>query len=238
MCTTRLVCLVALTLAGAGQGLRFSPAPRAGAQTSPALQPGISVEMAVTSHAVPVPEADGAEARIVTVTESGELYLGIDRVSVDGLFAAMRTRPHDREQKLYVKADARATFARVSTVLQDGRKALFLEAILLTSQQGRPESGAIVPPMGLELWLSTESATPGATVVELLSGQVETEVRINHRRVAWPAVQSTIETIRRDGGAREVRLKADGRLSFAEVARLIDACRAAGARVTPVDPEI
>jgi len=237
MCTTRLVCLVALALSGAGQGLRFSPAPRAGAQTSPALQPGISVEMAVTSHAVPVPEADRAEARIVTVTESGELYLGIDRVSVDGLFDAMRTRPHDREQKLYVKADARATFARVSTVLEDGRKALFPKAILLTSQQGRPESGAIVPPMGLEVWLSTER-TPGAAVVELLSGQAEAEVRINHRRVAWPALQSTIETIRRDGGARELRLKADGRLPFGQVAQVIDACRAAGARVTPVDPEI
>jgi len=56
----------------------ISAAPQSSAQ---AMQKGISVDLARTSSAVPVPDADNQDALIVTVTDSGGLYFGIDPVT-------------------------------------------------------------------------------------------------------------------------------------------------------------
>ncbi len=45
------------------------------------LQKGVSVQMAVTSNATPMPEADNPDAWIVTITSDGSLYLGTHPVS-------------------------------------------------------------------------------------------------------------------------------------------------------------
>ena len=60
----------------------ISAAAQSGAQ---AMQKGISVELARTSSAVPVPDADNQAALIITVTDSGGLYLGIDPVPPEAL---------------------------------------------------------------------------------------------------------------------------------------------------------
>src|SRR5712671_6358598 len=60
----------------------MSAVPRSNAQ---ALRKGISVELAPTSSAVPVPDADKQDALIVTVTESGKIYLGPVSVAPDSL---------------------------------------------------------------------------------------------------------------------------------------------------------
>ena len=43
------------------------------------LQAGISVNLPIVSNAAPVPDADKEDALIVTVTENGDTYLGVDR---------------------------------------------------------------------------------------------------------------------------------------------------------------
>jgi len=45
------------------------------------MQKGISVELVPTSSAVPVPDADSPDALIITVTDTGKLYFGIDSVT-------------------------------------------------------------------------------------------------------------------------------------------------------------
>ena len=42
------------------------------------MQRGVSVQMAVTSNATSVPDADSNDAWIVTVTADGSLYFGAD----------------------------------------------------------------------------------------------------------------------------------------------------------------
>src|SRR6202035_1800469 len=83
----------------------LSTSPRSTAQ---AMQRGISVELAPTSSAVPVPGADNPDALIITVTDSGKFYFGIDLVMPRSLAEKIKGRVFDRTQNLYIKADARA----------------------------------------------------------------------------------------------------------------------------------
>jgi len=59
------------------------------------LQKGISVQLAVTSNAAPMPDADSEEAWIVAVAADGRMYFGIDPVTPEGLADKMKSRPHD-----------------------------------------------------------------------------------------------------------------------------------------------
>jgi biopolymer transport protein ExbD len=87
------------------------------------MQKGISVELAPTSSAVPVPGADNQDAVIITVTDSGKFYLGIDPVAPASLAEKLKARMSDRTQNLYIKADARAPYAYVVKVLDATRTA-------------------------------------------------------------------------------------------------------------------
>src|ERR1700747_333475 len=107
------VCLVALTLA-------TNVTPSASAQSA-TMQRGVSVQLAVTNNASPMPEADDENAWIVAVTACGAIYFGTDPAAPASLADAMKRRPRNRAQKLYVKADARAPFANVERVLEGGR---------------------------------------------------------------------------------------------------------------------
>ena len=87
------------------------------AQT-PALQKGVSVQMAVTNNATPMPEADKQDAWILAVTATGQVYFGTEAVSAEQLSEEMKTRPRNRNAELYVKADARAPYASVKKTLE------------------------------------------------------------------------------------------------------------------------
>jgi biopolymer transport protein ExbD len=123
----------------------------ASAQAAPAMQPGISVEMPVTKNATPVPDADGDDALIVTVTDGGAVYIGVRPVDLDVLTDELDGSLSNRvERKLYVKADARTAYANVVRVLDAARAAGVEAPILLTTQRDRLEPGAYVPPRGLQ----------------------------------------------------------------------------------------
>jgi len=115
------VCLIAVTLATApsvaaqsvvtapensGPGLKLVRRTGPSENAAQALQKGISVELPVTSNAAPMPAADNEDAWIVTVAADGRTYFGTDPVTPAGLEGAMKSRPRNREQKLYIKADA------------------------------------------------------------------------------------------------------------------------------------
>src|SRR5579864_4058382 len=139
---------------------------------SPELQRGIRVELAATSNASAMPEADKNDAWIVAVTADGSLYFGVDPVDPQGLANDMMIHPRKRTAKLYIKADARAPFAKVGRVLEIGRTAGFESAVLLTSQAEPPAQGSIVSPKGLEVLVGPAlPAGTVATVVQVLNSR-------------------------------------------------------------------
>jgi biopolymer transport protein ExbD len=129
----------------------------------PALRQGISVEMAPASSAAPMPEADQAEARIVAVTRSGDVYWDVAPVTPAALTEQLRLTPNAR---VYVKADTRASYASVATVLNALRAAGAGNANLLTSQTG----GAL--PTGVEVSLGAVPDSPERAVALNPAGPV------------------------------------------------------------------
>ena len=136
----------------------MSEVPRSSAQ---AMQKGISVELASTSSAVSVPLADKQDALIVTVSQSGKLYFGIDAVTPDALVKELKNRMSQRTQNLYIKADARAPYAWVVKVLDAAHEAGITSVTLLTSQTKTTQAGTVVSPEGIEMELARRS--PAAT---------------------------------------------------------------------------
>ena len=109
--------------------------------TKPVLRQGISVEMPVASEAAAMPAADEVSATVVTVTEEGTVLLGSQPVEVNALARVPAST-------VYLKADARAPFQKVLTVLDalHGRS-----IVLLTAPTVRGAPGKISPPYGVRL---------------------------------------------------------------------------------------
>jgi len=109
--------LIALTIAGSALA------------QAPALQRGISVQMPITTSAGLLPAADNPDAWVVTVTESGHLYFGVESVTPESWQQEMQSRPRNREQELYIKADGRAPSSSLKRVLEAARADRFSTSI-------------------------------------------------------------------------------------------------------------
>jgi biopolymer transport protein ExbD len=202
------------------------------------LQKGISVEMAVTANATPMPEADDANAWIVAVARDGSIYFGTEKVTPEGLAEAMKSRPRNREQKLYIKADARAPFAEVQRILQAGRAVGFDAPVLLTSQPEQPAPGAIVPPRGLEVPVRVPSSTEAIVVQISVSSRPSPRLTVNGADVSDAALAGMLRRMLQSRSEKIVVLKAEGQLPFVQVAHVIDLCRGAGAKAAVAGPEL
>ncbi len=209
------------------------PARTANAQQ---LQKGISVQMAVTSHATPMPDADDADAWIVTVRRDGAVHFELEMVSDEGLLQAMKSRRRKPDQRVYIKADARAPFAAVERALDAARADLFDSAVLLTAQNDSPAPGVMVPPTGLEVSLTQPTST--ATVVELRMSGHRAAATINREATPWDELQDSVRQHLQDQTENVVRVQAYGTVPFTEVVRVIDLCFAAGAKITIATAEL
>ncbi len=107
--------------------------------TQPPLQKGISVEMPVANHAVPVPDADKPGATIVTITNTGDIFVGTQRADSNSL--------SDLRGNVYLKADAHAPYEKVLGVLD----ALAGRSVVLLSSSTNAASGGIVAPRGIKV---------------------------------------------------------------------------------------
>ena len=226
------VCLIALTLTTA---LRAQPEPR----THLPLQKGISVELPVTSNAIPVPDADQEDAFIVTVTDEGSVYFGIGLTSTAALAERVKGGLSNRtEKKLYIKADARTPYASVARVLDALRTAGVEAPNLLTAQTGSSEPGTLVSAKGLEVSLGPRLASGSEAVVLQVakSGQRLPRLKVNDEPVPWEALQSTLRLLFQKRRDRVVLLKAEGTLPFADVVTAADMCRSTGTEVVLVTP--
>jgi len=211
-------------------------APRTG--NTQQLQKGVSVQLAPTSNASLMPDADNQDAWIVAVTANGTLYFGIAPVTPSELADKMKSRPRRRDQNLYIKADALAPFAAVRQVLATAQAMGFEDPVLLTSQSDSPAPGTVASPQGLDVLLAptSDSATP---VVQITRGaQKEPTLQVNHRQIPQSNLKNLLKQLLQTRSEKVVLVKADGPLSFADVVHIIDTCHSAGAKVIISTPEV
>jgi biopolymer transport protein ExbD len=202
------------------------------------LRQGVSVQLAVTSNAAPMPDADNEDAWIVAITADGSMYFGVNPASPAAIAEKISGSGH--QNKLYIKADARSAFANVLKVLEAARAAGSGTSVLLTAQPGWSPPGARVSPMGLEVLLSPSSAAGStSTVVQVLkSNKPDPILRINNQLIPWAALPNTLTQLSQNQTEKLVVVKTEGLLPFAEVVQVIDTCRSAGLKVALVTPQL
>jgi biopolymer transport protein ExbD len=185
----------------------------AGAQT-PVLRKGVSVQMAVTTNAVTIPDADLADSLVVAVSFHGAIFLGATPVTPVQLSEKAKADLQGRPgKKVYLKVDARTPYPVVAEVLGALRTAGVDAPILLTSQHASADA-SYVPPAGLEVLLTPPSATSQSTNLRVGNGQ-----------------PSDAELKQRAQRNRLLVLQPDEAAPFGDVVHVIDVCRTAGAKV-------
>lgn len=207
------------------------------AQT-PALQRGVSVQMAVSKSAVPMPDADKRDAWIVAVTADGQIYFGTQAVTSKGLAEEMIARPRKRTAKLYIKSDARVPYTSVKETLAVAKTDLFDDAVLLTNQPQTAPMGTLVPPNGLEVMLTAKLGSAPVAVQVLKSGQKTPQLKINNNEISAANLQSALNQALQNQSEKIVAVNADGQLPFSQVVQVIDACHSVGAKVVLPAPEL
>ena len=117
------------------------------------LQRGVSVQLAVTSNAVAIPNADKQDALVVALTADGTTYLRGEPLPAPALADRVRSILSNRKDKtLYIKADARVPYARLVEVIDAVQKSGVKDLTFLTAQQDAADQGRRpVSPKGLEL---------------------------------------------------------------------------------------
>jgi biopolymer transport protein ExbD len=117
------------------------------------LQRGVSVQLAGTTNAVAVPNADQPDAVVVALTADGTTYLRADAVRTPDLANEVRSILSNRKDKtLYIKADARVPYARVIEIIDAVQKSGVEGVTFLTAQQDAGNPGTKpVSPKGLQL---------------------------------------------------------------------------------------
>jgi biopolymer transport protein ExbD len=233
------VCLItSLTVAGVHAIEQSVEASQASA-TAQVLQKGVSVKMAGANNAQPMPDADNADAWIITVTADGRLYFGVDPVTPADLQQRMIRTPRKRSQRLYIKADARASFASVQKALDAASTAEFASPVLLVSQEGTVSPGTVVSPKGLEILMDGPANSGAKSVVELnYSAQGSPTVRLDDQEIPFAALRDRLNQVVQSKKEKAVLLRADRRSSFGDVARVVDACRAEGLTVVVATPVV
>ena len=200
------------------------------------LRLGISVQMPPASSAVPMPDADNENAWIVTVTADGSLYFGITPVTPASLVEEMKIHPRNREQKLYIKADARTPYANVEKALAASHVDLFEAAVLLTSAADSPQTGTMVSPKGLEVLLSAPAGSQPTEVQLINSGQQTPILKINNRQIPLTNLSNMLTQLFQNRPEKVVLVRGEGQLPFADVVHVIDGCHSTGAKVVLTIP--
>ena len=90
----------------------------------------LPVDMAVASHAVPMPDAEKEDAITVMIARDGRVYFRNYRTTLDDLPRAIEEAVRDgSERKVYVKADARARYSDVKATIDEIRLAGIREVV-------------------------------------------------------------------------------------------------------------
>jgi biopolymer transport protein TolR len=113
---------------------------------TPMLQHGVSVDMAKVNNPEQMPDADKEDALLVAVTRENKVFFGTDPINPDDLTQKIKDRLANRtDKRVFIKADARAHFGWVVTVVDNVRSAGVDQLGLLTDQK---KAGTLAPPTG------------------------------------------------------------------------------------------
>jgi biopolymer transport protein ExbD len=90
----------------------------------PTPHQGVSVDIPKVNHPKPMPRSDRDDALVIAIFRTGDVFFGMDKLPSDALGGAIQKRlPFNREQKVYIKADARVKWRSVDLVLDQVRAA-------------------------------------------------------------------------------------------------------------------
>jgi biopolymer transport protein TolR len=108
---------------------------------TPMLRPnGTPVEMARTSNATQMPDADRNDALIVSVMRDGAIFLGNENVASQILTQRLQDKLSARLNKtVYVRADARARYGALAGAV-DGVRSAGADQLGLLTEQKRPRN--------------------------------------------------------------------------------------------------
>jgi biopolymer transport protein ExbD len=115
---------------------------------TPMLTKGVAVEKVKTKNPIAMKDADKEDAILISVTRNGEVFLspGNKRVAVDELPAKVRDLQTNKLDKtVYISADMRAKYERVTDVVDNLRAAGVDSLGLLTEQIGGDKKPAAAP---------------------------------------------------------------------------------------------
>jgi biopolymer transport protein ExbD len=188
-----------------------------------------------------MPDADQEDSLIVSATENGSVYLGVDPIGPAALAEKVKDSLSNPSHKnLYIKADARTPYANVVKVLNAVRRSGVDTQNLLTAQRGTSDTGTLLPPTGLEVLVGTSFPSGSeATIVQVINwGQQRPTLKINDQQIRWAKLQNMARQILHNRNEQLVVVKAEGTLPFADVVDVADVCRSAGAKVVLVPPRL
>jgi biopolymer transport protein ExbD len=104
---------------------------------TPMLSKGVNVDLVKTHNPVKMQEADKEDAVMVAITRDGKVFLspGNELIQMDNLSSKVKDLQTNRSDKtVYLKADARAKFEVVETVIDTLRTASVDDLGLLTEE--------------------------------------------------------------------------------------------------------
>jgi biopolymer transport protein TolR len=103
---------------------------------TPMLQKGISVDMPKVNNPEQMPDADKEDALLVSIMRNGDVFFGTEKITPDNLTTRVKDRLANRvDKRVYVKADSRAHFGNVVSVVDAVRAAGVDDLGLLTDQR-------------------------------------------------------------------------------------------------------
>jgi biopolymer transport protein TolR len=103
---------------------------------TPMLQKGVSVDLAKVNNPESMPDADKEDALVVAVMRDGKIFFGNDQTAPDQLTQKVKDRLANRvDKRVFIRADARAKFGSVVSVVDNVRSAGVDQLGLLTDQR-------------------------------------------------------------------------------------------------------
>ena len=114
---------------------------------TPMLSKGVSVDLVMTRNPIAMNDADKDDAVLIAVTRDGKVFLGSTPITPDQLPQKVKDMLASQlDKSVYLKSDARATYAAVVEVIDNVRSAGVDNVGLLTEkikEKGGGGSGAV-----------------------------------------------------------------------------------------------
>ena len=109
---------------------------------TPMVQNKVNVDLAKVDEPTSMPDAEKEDQVMIAITRDGRVYLGADQVTVDDLGQKVADKLQNKTSKeIYMRADARAQYGKVTEAIDSVRTAGVDQIGLLTDK--KPDLGPV-----------------------------------------------------------------------------------------------